>query len=277
MKFSLQAGGILLISLLVFLSDCSLFAQEKSVATSNLVFECRPIPPFDPLHWKSVEMIFEALPAIPLQQNWLPAPESQFEPATVRVGWQPDSVWIYAVMEDRDIFNPTTRMNQLQDPNEKIPGKDYDVVTAVMGDVLEVLVRGANSGPYYELHVTPQNQALQLKWMDWKDYATMEETPEAKNPFVSHLVNGERLFTSYVQVDKAHKQWRVLMQIPARLINGTDTISIGQDWLISCSRYDWDQDVARPGLSSTSVHQKYRGHSISFHRQEEWGRLKFVD
>ncbi|MEO6053159.1 MAG: hypothetical protein ABIP97_04030 [Chthoniobacterales bacterium] len=253
------------------------FAQEKPAAPKPPVFECKPIPPFDPLHWKSVEMIFEALPAIPLQQSWLPEKDSRFEPATVSIGWQPDSVWIYALMEDRDIFNPTTRMNQLQEPDMNVPGQDPERVTTVMGDVFEVLVRAANAGPYYELHVTPHNQVLQLKWLDWKDYVSTEEKPGAKNLFAAHFVNGERLFASYVQVDKAHKQWRVLMQIPARLINGTDAISLGQNWLISCSRYDRDQDVIGPILSSTSPHQKQRGRSISFHRQDKWAQLKFVD
>jgi hypothetical protein len=45
----------------------------------------------------------------------------------------------------------------------------------------------------------------------------------------------------------------------------------GTDWLFSFSRYDCTRGLAVPVISSTSPHA-----APSFHRQQEWGTLRFV-
>ncbi|MEO6845803.1 MAG: hypothetical protein ABI443_00835 [Chthoniobacterales bacterium] len=231
------------------------------------VFNCKPLPKFDPADWSAVEKAFSDAVAIPYRQAWLEKPDEKFEAATVRIGWTRDAVWFYCVMEDRYIFNPTTRMNEIPDPAIAAGNE----VSTVMGDAFEVLVRheDINPGPYYELHVTPENQVLQLTWGSWRDYL------ETGRHIEMHFIDGEKAFTSFTKIDNMHKQWRVLMKVPVALLK-MDAIIPGDSWRFSCCRYDFDQGNPRAVYSSTSPIQSYRGHRMSFQRQEEWGILKFV-
>ena len=65
-------------------------------------------------------------------------------------------------------------------------------------------------------------------------------------------------------------QWFVLAEIPSRILEEAGGISPGDVWRFSFCRYDFTQGSEIPILSSTS-HHAMRG----FHRQQEWGRLKF--
>ncbi|MEO8206822.1 MAG: hypothetical protein ABI615_11620 [Chthoniobacterales bacterium] len=242
-----------------------------------LTINCKPLPVIDTANQKTVEKAFSKAEPVPFQQAWLPEKSPGFEPGILRMGWRPDALWIYVVMDDADTSNPTTKMNEMQDPTT-VDAKKYRIVTTLLGDAFEMIVRQDAPAPYYEFHITPQNQILQLKWLDWKDYASTNWRPEAKNSFVSHLVEGKKLFASYVWIDKEHKQWSVLISVPSELIADKKTISAGDTWLFTSARYDaLSKEDPAPITSSTTLHFKSKSprRFLSFHRAEEWTHVKF--
>ncbi|MEO6053180.1 MAG: hypothetical protein ABIP97_04135 [Chthoniobacterales bacterium] len=242
-----------------------------------LTISCKPLPKFDPSEQKSVAKAFKNAEPSPFQQTWLPEKDKGFEPGNVRLGWKPDALWIYAVMDDADVSNPTTKMNEMQDL-ATTDAKHYRIVTTLLGDAFEMIVRQQEPAPYYEFHVTPQNQILQLKWLDWKDYGSTDWRPGAKNTFLSHLVEGAKLFTSNVWINRERKQWSVLISVPAELITGKKTISAGDMWLFTSARYDaLSKDDPNPITSSTTLHFRSRNprRFLSFHRADEWSHINF--
>jgi len=60
----------------------------------------------------------EAMPAnlalsapVLMQQGWLDAPEPDFLPAEIRLGWTPSCLIVFAEIPDRDIFTQATGPN----------------------------------------------------------------------------------------------------------------------------------------------------------------------
>src|SRR5262249_17228259 len=86
-----------------------------------------------------------------MQQGWLPQLEPDFLPATVRVRWSADAMLVEAELSDVDMFNPA---------------KNFNDVAYNLGDVFEMFVRPEWQSAYYEVHVTPSNQVLQLRLAD---------------------------------------------------------------------------------------------------------------
>src|SRR4051812_42355417 len=83
-----------------------------------------------------------------MQQGWRSKLQKGFLPATVRVGWTKTAMIIEAELGDCDMFNPATKFNDVAFP---------------LGDVFEIFVRPEEQEAYYEFHVSPTNQILQLR------------------------------------------------------------------------------------------------------------------
>ncbi len=239
---------------------------SKQPMTPPLI-ECKPLPPFEPTDWISVGKAFADSTPVSFQQGWLKQLEPGFKPTSVRTGWDEHSLWVYAELDDVDIFNPTTKMNEITDPGKAKPDPWFNPISSTAGDVFEIFVRHAEKEPYYELHITPQNQALQLRWPDARAYPKMCHEKTKIDP---HVIQGEKVFTSYTKVDRERQKWFVLAAIPAQLVSESESISPNEVWRISFCRYDFTTGNDAPVLSSTSPHAA-RG----FHRLHEWGRLKF--
>jgi hypothetical protein len=175
-----------------------------------------------------------------MQQGWLDAPEPDFLPAEIRVGWTPSRLIVFAEIPDRDIFTQATGPNQ----------KMWE-----LGDVFEMFLKPEDRTDYVELHVTPPNFRLQYQI-------------EAPGKPATELSDG--VFSSRVKIDTANQKWTVYAEVPSTLVSGRDQIASGESWLFSFSRYDASRDGRPPILSSTSPHQ-----ALNFHRLHEWGKITF--
>ena len=213
--------------------------------------KCGELPVFDADNLAAVCAVFAPMTGSELRQAWLPKPEPNFAPATVRTGWRGNSLLMFAELEDADIFSRATGHNQ----------RMWE-----LGDVLEIFLSLENFASYVEFHVTPNNYRLQLRF---PDTATLRRA-QAENRF-EHLLLPDGVFHSRAWVQPENKKWFVLAEIPAVVVGGAEASLPGVRWKFSFSRYDATRGRTTPVCSSTSPHA-----SSDFHRREDWGTLIFV-
>ncbi len=234
-----------------------------------LPLECKPLPSFDPADWKSVELAFKDATPVSMKEAWQQELDAGFKPAVVRTGWHGDSLWVYAELEDVSIANPTTRLNEVYDfPKDLKEDQWFDPLSSTRGDAFEIFLRKSTKEHYLEFHVTPQNHILQLRWKYAGDY--MDNVREGGRQLRKRVIEGKQVIATYTRVDEKSQKWFVLAEIPSKLLDETGGIKPGDEWRFSFCRYDFTTGNKEPVLSSTSPHQE-RG----FHRQQEWGYLKF--
>ena len=212
----------------------------------------RPLPNFDAADWSAVENAFATADSCEFQQAWRESPEPGFQPARVRVGHRDNALWVYAELSDLDIFNAAAHLND---------------ATYAKGDIFEIFVRPLEQEDYFEFHVTPENQNLQLHWPDDQAVWSCEDTQESLSPY---FVPGV-LLRSRTQVLREENLWRVLASVPFSVARAGST-QAGDVWSFSFSRYDCTRGQDEPVFSASSPHAQPR-----FHRQQEWGRLIFAD
>lgn len=213
---------------------------------------CIAWPSVDSIDPAFIEQAVADLMPIPLQQAWRPAPHPDFRPATVRVGHRDGDLWVWADLEDVDIFNPETRFNH---PFYRC------------GDVFEIFLRPVNQTAYTELHVGPANQQFQLRIPSAETLLDHASDPDAWQRWVIP----EPCFESWTWLNPARKRWQVLARIPFAAIAEKGPPAPGDRWHYSFSRYDYTRGQPEPVHSSSSPHQE-----LSFHRQQEWGELRFI-
>lgn len=189
-----------------------------------------------------------------MQQAWLAQPEPDLLPARVRVGWSESALLVEAELPDRDIFNPVTEFNQTAFNN---------------GDVFEIFLRPEWQQPYFEFHITPTNQLLQLRFADDQQIRQLPTTGTLDERLSAHKIWKARI-ASAVRVDTAAERWFVSAAIPFALVVETGAMAPGARWLCSFCRYDHTRGQAKPVLSSTSPHPQ-----CNFHRQTEWQPVAF--
>jgi hypothetical protein len=202
-----------------------------------------PIPPFDPAALESVVEAFRGLPKVELTQAWRNEVESEFEPAWAQLGWRDDLFLIFAELSDRDIFNRAQRLNEK---------------TWLLGDVLEIFVQREHDAAYFEYHVTPENQRLQLKFAS-----------AAPGQGLTFL-DDPALLTSRTWIFPEQKRWCVFAQISGQSLGVTKGSLAGEKWKFSLGRYDYTRGREEPVISSSSLHRE-----PYFHRLHEWELLSF--
>lgn len=180
-----------------------------------------------------------------MRQAWRDVVEPDFAPGTVRVGWRGESVLVFAELTDEDIFSAATDLNQK---------------TWLLGDTFEIFLQPPGGRAYVELHVTPNNQRLQLRYDD----------AAARNGAWEHALVGGKMFRSTTWVWPEVERWFVYVEIPFGEVSGGTLPEAGSRWRFSFSRYDYRRGRVEPVLSSTSAHAE-----PDFHRQHEWGGLYF--
>lgn len=209
---------------------------------------CAPLPFFDSTDLESVRRAFQGAASCPLQQTWLDEEEIGFSPGTVRTGWRGDSLLIFAELTDIDIFNDATKLNQ----------RVWE-----LGDAFEIFLRAEKKENYVELHVTPNNQRLQLHYPD----GTSAEKVR-KNGGLEIFLIWDEAFHSKTWVEDG--MWLVYAEIPASLVCNPNEPIENTRWRFSFGRYDYARGVEEPVVSSSSRHAK-----PDFHRQHEWGVMTF--
>ncbi len=207
----------------------------------------RLLPPFDPENWGDVARAFEGADGVALGQHWLGQCEPNFRGGFVRAGFTEDALWVYAHLDDDDIFNAATDFNQL---------------LCASGDCFEIFLRPAGGEVYYEFHISPENQVLQLRWPDAQAFHN------SGGDLAPFLIQPRRL-RSATHVNRDAGNWRVLAGLTWELLNARPHPK-DVAWNFSFGRYDSTRGQKTPVLSSSSSHQE-----PCFHRQHEWGELQF--
>ncbi len=223
----------------------------------SLKLTCRPLPDFDETNWNAIANAFAHSDFCELQQAWLEKPEADFAPARVAVGWQNNELLVYAELSDFDIFNDAKHLND---------------ATYAKGDIFEIFVRPEYQNDYWEFHITPENQNLQLHWPDDKAVWTCDDSQESLAPYFFN----EQLIQSKTQIQRENNLWRVLARVPVSIAGAGSTpntgIEDGMAWSFSFSRYDCTRERELPVWSASSPHIEPK-----FHRQQEWGQLTFAN
>lgn len=222
--------------------------SDHSNSPRGPVISCDRVGDSPPSTWTAIERALARAQAVPLRQAWRDTPQPEFRPAFVRTARTEAELLVYAVLEDEDIFNPETRFNEL---------------SFKCGDVFEMFFRPGNQEAYYEFHVSPVNQHLQLRIPSAA--ALLAERGRPGIP--AEWFHATPAFESRVVVDAANRRWQVFAVVPFRQMEENGP---APEWLFSFSRYDYTRGADQPVLSSTSPHARPR-----FHTQEEWGRLVF--
>lgn len=209
----------------------------------------KPLEAVDLESWPRIAGAFTEAMVVESQQAWRAEPDPEFRLMCVKAGWTRDAMYVYAEIEDLDIFNPEKRFNE---------------PSFMSGDVFEIFLRPCSQESYVEIHVTPENQKLQLRIPSACEFAE----PRAK-PGIPPEWFIDRVIESRVRVNPAAQRWEVAVEIPFAMVCEVFLPRAGDRWLFSFSRYDYTRGQEKPVLSSTSPHQV-----LNFHRQEEWGELR---
>ena len=201
--------------------------------------------------WSQLVSVLSDAQAVESKQGWRSELEPGFRPMRVKTGWTRDALYVHAEIEDADIFNPE---------------KQFNALSFTKGDVFEIFLRPCDQDAYFEFHVTPENQKLQLRFPSAAALAVPRAQPGLlPDWFINHPV-----IESRVRVNAAIQRWEVAVEIPFDLVSEASQPRRDTRWLFSFSRYDYTRGQERPVLSSTSPHKE-----LNFHRQEEWGELRF--
>ena len=210
--------------------------------------DCLPLAQFaaDDVH--TVRAAFQDATPIPLGQSWRVAHEDDFSPGHVRTGWRDDSLLVFAELTDADIFT------KAQQHNERF----WET-----GDTFEMFLQASAEQPYVELHVTPNNLRLQLRFGE----PPSPGAAAAADPFEKALIRAD-VFTSRTWVDHHARQWCVFAEVPAAIVAGASALVADSHWRFSFSRYDYTKGREQPVISSSSPHTE-----PAFHRPHAWGVL----
>ncbi len=202
--------------------------------------------------WNQVTQAFKHHPDLPLEQWGKNGGDAYFESASVRIGWKDDKIYLLAAMEDQSIVITAHRDNkQLWEG----------------GDAVEIFLKSTGASECYQLQVAPNGDTLQLGYPDAAAIATLRHTDVAG---LSNFLIREPVFAVRSQVKD--KKWRVLIEIPGRILFSGDNPLLGCACWISVCRHDHWMDARPPCHSSTSPHFE-----TDFHQQKDWGLVDFVN
>ncbi len=207
----------------------------------------------DAADWSTIAVAFNGRPSLPLRQAWLAAPEPDFSPGKVWLGWRDDVLLVYAVLEDRDIYNDE---------------REFNVPSFLRGDVFEIFLRPVGQEAYYEFHISPHNQKLQVRWPSAAAVCAFRQDPGENLAGLEQYKVWQPEIQARTSIERS--RWRVFAEIPMPLVGASGRGRAAVRWKVSFSRYDYSRNRTEPVLSSTSPHTK-----CDFHRQDEWGELTF--
>jgi hypothetical protein len=211
---------------------------------------CPELPEFKATDLNSTLRAFERAPVCGLHQSWLVEAEREFTPASVRAGWRGPELLFLAELKDAEIFTFARHANEW---------------LWELGDTFEIFLRPTEQMAYTEFHIAPNNLQLQLRFAD----AAALQWSRKNNAFGGAVVH-ETEFASQTWVFPEQCRWYVLARIPVKAVCNQPFVPPGSEWSFSCCRYDYTRGRTTPIVSSTSAHA-----APDFHRQAEWGTLRF--
>lgn len=183
-----------------------------------------------------------------LDQAWRPTREATFNPGWARVRWQPAGLDVAAVFVGRRQHNRARHLNDR---------------TWELGDIFEFFLQAEGGARYLELHVTPENQRLQLLWPP----EGLAEFRAGRATLQDFTVEDPAWVESAVHVTPEH--WSVRVHVPFECL-GLPRGEPGTPLRACVCRYDWTHGVE--GLSSTAPLRE-----PNYHRRAEWTPLRLTD
>lgn len=183
----------------------------------------------------------------PLRQSWLgPEPARDFQPGWARVHWNPGELVYDMAFAGNSFGNLARRLNDR---------------TWELGDVAEIFVEAIGTGYYQEIHVTPENQRLQLRF----PHGGIAEVRAGRRTLEEFLIPK----TDWVHSRVWHPPGWLLMRVsvPAS-VSGVERFAPGSVLRTAICRYDCSATGSPPRLSSTAALS-----APSFHCSEEWSPL----
>ncbi len=167
-------------------------------------------------------------------QFWRPQPEPDFRPANVAVRFADGRLLVDATLTDDDVTS------QVDGPHQR---------TWELGDVFEIFVGRDDAESYQEVHVTPNNHVLHLRFDDaghtrriGGDLTLVAGAPDDVESSTARTATGWSVAAA-IRVDAR----------PGDLLR------------VSFGRYDASTTLPHPVLSSSSPHP-----FVDFHRPSEW-------
>ena len=181
-----------------------------------------------------------------LRQAWRAGPpEPDFRPGRVRAIWDEDGLEFEIVFSGKGARN---RARHLNEP------------TWELGDVAEVFLARRGRPGYLEIHVTPENRRLQLRWPSG-GVARLR----AGRAQLGEFTFGVGSVGSATR--RSHRGWAVWVRIDRDLL-GPEPLAAGDRFAAAVCRYDrGDRPV--PVCSSTADLR-----AADFHRRREWHQLR---
>jgi len=217
-----------------------------------------PAPTF-PVVWSASPLVgsasFPAVPApadlgpgwIGLGQAWRAAPEPGFNPGWARLRWDQSGLLC------ETCFRQHTPANRARGLNQR---------TWEMGDIAEFFLQETATGRYLELHVTPENQRLQLVW----PMGGLDRFRAGTARLEDFLVTDPQWVKSSAQVLSDH--WTASAYVPFACLGlGRNTSLPGLRTAVC--RYD--RSLGPELLSSTA-----RLTEPNYHRHGEWADLRLA-
>ncbi|NKB72473.1 MAG: hypothetical protein GKR89_35805 [Candidatus Latescibacteria bacterium] len=190
---------------------------------------------------------YRACPALSLRQFWQGPDALPQEAAQAFVGAAAEGLSFYVHLQDSDIFSTATADNQKM---------------WTLGDVAEFFVKpGTQRSDYWEIHVTPNDFIMDILIPDRQQFMGGAVTWDDVIAPSSHT-------TKRVQVDQG--RWSVEACIPWAAFDLQDAPSAGTTWQFAVCRYNCNNGLDNPELSSTAHFAE-----AGFHRYEEFTDLVF--
>jgi hypothetical protein len=206
-----------------------------------------------PENLSAATQLFKLNPDVKLRQAWLPNVQPEFMPASVWTGWTDEAIGVYAELQDRDIFNAANGENQ----------KCWQ-----LGDVFEIFLRPLPADLYWEFHVTPENNRLQLLY---PSEAFFREGNNVADDWLQGIGLPPNSFKSETLLLRKQNLWCVYAVFPLTLFGAAAELHKGDEWLANFCRFDYTRGQALPVLSATAEPKR-----ADFHDNSSWSKLRFV-
>ncbi|MEO7599051.1 MAG: hypothetical protein ABIV50_08975 [Opitutus sp.] len=185
-----------------------------------------------------------------LGQAWRDATTDQrIHGGWARVEWSPSALHFDAVFLGSSFKNRAATLNER---------------TWELGDVCEIFVHASHVDQYVELHVTPENQRLQLLW----PAGAIDRVRRDEESLTRFMVDSPHWVRSSTYVGPGF--WSTHVVIPLACL-GVELSTSNATLRAAVGRYDWGE-LAEPVLSSTAPLK-----AADYHRWNEWQVVKLTE